>query len=180
MPIGIYLFAPFLVAVLVIIVLMIINRNKRKAKMNAEKLKLVEEGKKELSLIINLKRVVPILFIVVLSIINIIIYVQDSKAASTETIGLTEISHVTSNNGITVFTNILKFISYGSIIYTVLYLILIYKIKKTTIFNEEKRIAMLEYYGGRTIYLILTCIVLVVLARVLELILTPAGCTFPY
>ncbi|MBQ8380162.1 MAG: hypothetical protein IJX34_05020 [Clostridia bacterium] len=161
-----------IIAILIIcglVILLVANRKKRESKMDDEKLKLVAEGKKELAIFINLKRFLPIAIAVIFIILNIVLMSQP-KIDSNE---ITSLKEVGGNNHFIV--KIIDSIKYAMAIYTVLYLMLIFRIKKINTFNEEKRTAMLEYYGGRTLYLILICVMLFILSFGFSIILAPTA-----
>lgn len=150
------------------IILFITNRVKRSKNIDENKKRLIEEGKKELSLFINLKRLLPLLIVIVLIITNVVLIISKNDRPVKPDAPLAPIS---TDIGLNNFVGIFKSFSYAAVIYTILYLILMYKIKKSSEFSEDKREALLEYYGGRTIYLILTCIVLYILTFIISFVM---------
>lgn len=174
MPIGIPLFGPFLIPFALILILYVLNRKNRNEVINGEKLNLIQEGNIHVKKILNLKRIIPVAIFVVLTIISVINYVGSKKPEIDNSSTLTSVYPQVENN---VFDIIFKPLSWSTLVYLIMYLILMNNIKNNKEMNEETKNAMKEYYGGRTIYLVVLCITLFALTTVLGVVLVPTGGT---
>lgn len=173
----IIVFGPFVIAFAIVLLLVKINRDKRKKVMTQEKLELVKKAKTKLILILDLMQfwvsTVITISLVIIPIVYVFLSIESEKLAK-EFRYLASWNEDPRYNFANAVTGSLEIISIGAIIYALLYLILMYRIRKSKKMSEEEKNAMQEYYRGRTIYLILLCIVLIIFTYIISLVVSPA------